>query len=368
MIKKVGKGNNKGYENYTPNGKKQKVIAGLLASLTGVSGMVVAASVFGYDAFFSRYERPDYRIKPGEYCFERIQDRLTRSEFFYKTKSAELKGYYYPSAQNKGLVVVVHGIHAGADDYLPLIEYMVNHGYNVFAYNCTGTYESKGDSTVGMCQSLVDLDETLTYLKGIKAFRDQPTFLIGHSWGGYAVTSALALHDHIRACVGIAPMNDGSKMMVEKAEQYVGDMANMSKPVFAAYQKILFGKYVEYNGVRGINARHIPVLIAQGKTDKVITYDGQSVTAHKTEITNPNVIYYDGYGLQGDHNNIWHSFEAAEYQNEIQKGLKALQKAKGKKLTNEEKAMYYEGVDHRLYSAVNEALLSRIVTMFDSQI
>ncbi len=369
MIKTGGMGNNKEYEKkFTPNEKTKKVIAGILASVSGVSGFVVASSIIGYDLFFKRYERPDYRITPGEYCYERIKDRLTRSEFFYKTETSELKGYYYPSAQGKGLVVVVHGIHAGGDDYLPLIEYVVNHGYNVFSYNVTGTYESKGDSTVGMCQSLVDLDGTLTYLKSLPAFKNQPLFLIGHSWGGYAVTSVLELHKDIRACAGIAPMNDGSKIMMETARRYAGELAVAPKPVFDAYQKILFGKYVEYNGVRGINSVDIPVLIAQGKTDKVITYDGHSITAHKAEITNPNVVYYDGYGLQGDHNNIWHSFEAAEYQNKVAEGLKALKKAKGKKLTIDEKAAYYRNVDHRLYSEVNEKLLSKIIEMFDKQL
>jgi hypothetical protein len=40
---------------------------------------------------------------------------------------------------------------------------------------------------------------------------------------------------------------------------------------------------------------------------------------------------------------------------------------KGDKLTNEEKAAYYAGVDHRLYSEVNKELFDKILEMFDKQ-
>jgi hypothetical protein len=149
------------------------------------------------------------------------------------------------------------------------------------------------------------------------------------------------------------------------AKEYVGKLADTAKPIFTAYQKLLFKNYVKYNGVMGINSVDIPVLIAQGVDDKTITYDGQSVMAHKEEITNPNVRYYVGYGEQGDHNNIWHSVRAANYQKEVESQLKKLQIEKGGKLTDDEKREFYKSVDHTLYSEVNEELMEQIVAMFD---
>ncbi len=369
MFKKRETSQNKEHEKQKqPLSRKKKVVAAILASLTGFSAMMVASAVIAYDAVFPRYERPDYSLYPGEYCYERVKERLPRSEFYYKTKKSELKGYYYTAKEGKGLVVVVHGFHAGADDYLPMVEYFVNSGYNVFSYDCKGTYESKGDSTVGMCQSLVDLDGTITYLKKTQPYSEQPLFLVGHSWGGYAVASVLALQKDIRGCACIAPMNNGYTIMLEKGEQYAGKIALIPKPVFSVYQRILFGDYVEYSGVKGVNSVDIPVLIAQGVDDKVITYNGQSIMAHRNEITNPNVIYYEGLGLQGDHNNIWHSIEAAAYQSQVESGLKKLQMEKGEKLTKEEKAAYYSTIDHHLYSAVNQELFAQIVNMFDGQL
>ena len=365
MFKKKIGNHTKEYGQPKPNKRAKKVIAAILASLTGISAMTVVSGVIAYDTVFQRYKRPDYATYPGEYLFERVKDGLSRTEFYYRANKSELKGYYYPAQNGKGLVVIAHGFHAGADDYLPMIAYMVRRGYNVFAYDNTGTYDSKGEWVVGMCQALVDLDNTLSYLKATPPYNQMPVFLLGHSMGGYAVTSVLALQKHVRACAAIAPMNNGYTIMLEKGEQYVGKLALTAAPVFNVYQKMLFGEYAQYNGVKGINSVDIPVLIAHGVDDKVITYSEQSVIAHKDEITNKNVSYYVGKGLQGDHDNIWHSVEAAAYQSEVASGLKLLKKQKGDKMTREEIAAYSNTVDHAKYSAVNKELFEEIIKLFD---
>lgn len=339
-----------------------------IAILTGFSGTLIGSSLIAYNALFPRYERPDYALRAGNYCYERVADRLPREEFYLASKSAKIKAYYYPSQDSKGLVVVAHGYHAGADDLLPIIEYVVNHNFSVFTYDLTGTYDSEGDGTVGWCQTLVDIDYVLKYIAKTPAYASQPVFLLGHSWGGYAVTSALALHKEVKACAGIAPMNDGSTIMVEKGEQYVGKLAGLPKPIIDAYQKIVFGNYVKYNGVKGINSTDIPVLIAQGIDDKVITYAGQSVIAHRAEITNPNVRYYESFGLQGGHESILCSLEAIAYQNEVKSRLEKLKIDKGGKLTYEEQVAFYESVDHDLYSGVNEKLMAEIISLFNESI
>ena len=348
--------------------KKQKIIAAVLASLTGFSAVAITSTVMVYDACFPRFERPDYAVYPGIYTYERIKDSLNREEFTFPSGEVSLKGYYYPSDNAKGILVLAHGFHAGADDYLPIIEYFVNHSYSVFTYNVRATYESEGENQVGMCQSLVDIDNALKYIKNTPKYSSMPIFLLGHSWGGYAVTSVLALHPDVKACAAIAPMYSGYDIMVEKAEQYVGKLAVMPKPIFNVYQKILFGDYIKYNGVVGINTPNIPVLIAHGIDDKIITYDAQSIVSHKDEITNPNVVYYTGYGIHGDHNNIWHSTDSAIYQMEIADRLKRMEIEKGDTLSYEEKCEFYKTVDHRLYSEVNHELMDKILELFNNQI
>ena len=344
----------------------KKIVTALLASMTGFSGAVIGASVLAYDACFPRYERPDYAVTAGNYYYERVRAHLPRKEFTFPSRSATLKGYYYPTATARGLVVVAHGYHAGADDYVPLIEYFVQNGYNVFSYDVTGTYDSEGEGNVGWCQSLVDLDYALTFIQKTAPYSGQKLYLVGHSWGGYAVSSVLSLHKEVRACACIAPMNNGSTIMLEKGEQYVGKAAKAPAPIINAYQKLLFKDYTKYSGVLGINSVDIPVLIAQGVNDNVITYNGQSIMAHKDELTNPNVRYYVGKGLQGGHDSVWHSMESIVYQNEVESERRLLEMQKGGKLSYEQEAEFTSTLDHDLYSAVNVELMQQILEMFNS--
>jgi pimeloyl-ACP methyl ester carboxylesterase len=304
--------------------RAKKIAIVLAASLVGFSVTNIAASIAIYDTVFERYDRPDYTLYPGIYCYERIEGELKRETLSIPSGENKLAAYYYPAKKPRGLCVLAHGIHAGADDYLPLISAIVKRGYSVFTYDVTGVYSSEGESAVGMCQSLRDLDRAITYLKEDARFKDMPKVVIGHSWGGYAASSVLALHPDVKAAALIAPMNDGSKVVLEKGEQYVGKLALSAKPIFDIYQKMLFGDYVKFNGVMGINSTNAHIFIAQGIDDTVITPDGQSITAHLDELTNPNVTVYWGEGSEGSHTGIWHSVESEEYQRVIESKRKKL--------------------------------------------
>lgn len=320
-------------------------LAVAVGCLVGLYLLSAVATVLLYPTFYSRYERPDYENYPGLYCYERWDGAPERHIVSFDSCGNALQGYYYPSATPQGLVVIVHGFHAGADDYLPLIEAMLDNGYAVFAYDMTGTYESEGDSTVGMCRALVDLDNALNYIGSTEAYASLPLLLIGHSMGGYAAAAVLELHPEVRACACIAPMNSGADIMVEKAWGTVGPLALAAKPILDVYQRAVFGDYVEYNGVRGINATDIPVLIAQGEGDETITMHGESIYAHLDELTNPNVTVYYGRGAQADHNGIWHSDEAARYMAD---------------------AADDNVIDHRRYSEVNADLVALILQTFEA--
>lgn len=349
------------------NNKSKKTVF-TLAAVTGMSLAAVFGAVKLYNSFFPRYERPDYSTYPGVYNYEIAKQWVSREEFYFPAGSVNLKGYYYPAEESKGMVVVVHGLHSGADDYLPIIIYLVQNHYSVFAYDGHGTYDSEGSSTVGMCQPLVDIDYTISYIQKSQRFQTQPLFLLGHSCGGYAVTSILKLKKGIKACAAIAPVNNGYTLILQKGQQYAGALATMgfSKAFLDTYQKALFGEYVEYNGVKGVNSTTIPVLIAHGTEDKVISYTEQSVISYRDYITNPNVRYYVKSGYQGGHNSIWHSEESVIYKEKIKQELKEWKKEKGSEITHEELVSFYKKVDNQLYSEINYELMNQIIEMFDS--
>ena len=345
--------------------RKKKFLAFLAVTLaTGVSTLGVYGATELYDSFFMRYDRPDYALIAGIRRIE--QTTLYREEFFFPSDRVKLKGYFYPADDEKGMVVISHGLHTGCDDYLPIIEYLVDNNYSVFGYNYKGTYESEGDSTVGMCESLVDLDHALDYIKKEKKYADKKIFLLGHSWGGFATAAVLSIHKEVAGAACIAPFNNGYTLIEEKGSQYAGKFASegVPKAFLGAYQKFLFGKYTDYDGVKGINSVDVPVLIAHGVNDKVINYDLQSIICHRDEINNDIVEYYVGTEAHAGHESIWLSDRAAAYREEVKKGLDDREKDKGEKMSYEEKVDYYKNVDDRLYSEINYELFDRIIAMF----
>ena len=343
--------------------EKKRAIAQTIVAATGLRLASVIGMLTLYDSFFPRYERPDYRITPGVRCYRTMNDPPRREEMFFTSDDAELKGYYYAADSAKGLVIVVHGLHSGADDYLPIIRYFVNNEYSVFAYDGRGTYDSGGDSTVGFCQSLADLDNALTFVECSPVLSGYKRFLFGHSCGGYAVTSVLELHKGISACAAIAPVNNCYTLILDKGKQYAGAFADegLPKTFLNAYQEILFGKYAKCSGVRGINSVDIPVLIAHGVDDKIISFDGQSIISRKNEIFNPNVFYYVGTGLIGGHDSIWHSKRSEEYRRKVAADLKKLKDITGDEFSTSELMEFYSKVDNELYSEINYELMADIL-------
>ncbi|MCH5158134.1 MAG: alpha/beta fold hydrolase [Clostridiales bacterium] len=343
---------------------KAKIIAAAVA-LSGLSAAAVTGATLAYDAIFGRYDRPDYAVTAGVNCISRAKPTLEREKMSFYSDGVRLQGYYYRTQNPKGLTVVCHGIHAGADDYLPIVEYMVESGYSVFSFDYKGTYDSDGASTVGMCESVVDLDHALEFIEKSAEFDGLPITLIGHSWGGYAVASVLPLHKRVVSCAAIAAPNNGYKLILEKGDQYGGSLASTGIPeVFLnVYQKILFGKYTELNAVAGINGTDIPVLIAHGKNDRVIDVGLQSICSHRYELRKENVEYYFTSGVQGGHDTVWHSSASAEYRESLESQIKAVNKSKS--MSYKEKVAFFDTIDHRLYSEVNGELFGKIVKMFD---
>lgn len=346
--------------------KKKKVFIALIASLTGIGVTNVTASLIAYEAVFTRHNRPDYNVTPGLCCYDRIDENWEREKFKIKSGEYNLQAYYYPSTINKGLVIIAHGKNAGGDDHLAMIHAMYKDGFSVLTYDGTGNFDSDGDDTVGACQPLIDLENVIAHVQSEERFKNTPIFLIGHSMGGYAVTSVLELKSGIKACVAIAPVCNAFNLIVDTIEQYAGPLTYIAKPVFDAYQRILFKNYIKYNGVSGINSVDIPVLIAQGMCDTVITHDKTSIYAFKDKITNPNVTYYETYGMQGGHDTVLLSLDAIAYRSEIENKLKIYKNTLGKEFTDEKLAEFYATVDHAKYSELNPELVSKILETFNS--
>ena len=180
----------------------------------------------------------------------------------------------------------------------------------------------------------------------------------------------LSIHKNICGCAAVAPFNNGYTLLAEKGEQYAGPLTDslvggFPKKFLDTYQALLFKDYAKLDGVKGINSTDVPVFIAHGTRDFVISFNHQSVISHKDEIRQKNVTYYIGTGVHGGHNTILHSERAVAYQKQVEQELKRLKKERDRELTREEKAAFCKGVDHALYSEINGEMMQAIVNMFN---
>ncbi len=326
----------------------------------GVTGIIFC---FIYFFTFRPVKRPDYSLTAGEYCLDKMKEPIFRKEFYYNADKSILKGYFYPNENSQKLMVICHGFRSGADDFLPLIKQLKDIGFNVFSFDVTGTYDSKGKSLIGMCQWLIDLDNTLIYLKNTEEFKHFKLYLAGHSLGGYAVLSALSLHKDVCGCVALAPVNDAYNLMVETVKAKMGNVMGFCKIFFDVVQKVRFGKYVKYNAVSGINSVDIPVLIVQGDCDKVMSLGNISVFYSRGKITNSKARFIESKGEIGGHSSLWHSKNAVRYKEQIDNGYRFYKKALKNK-SYENKKSFFRGVNDSLYSQPNEQLIQLIKNTF----
>ena len=104
-----------------------------------------------------RNETPEYLMYDLS-----VFSNLERSPISFESNDGQLlAGYVYTSPENDnplGTIIVSSGIETGHNAYLPEINYMVNSGYRVFAYDGTGNDESEGESTGGYLQAAIDFD------------------------------------------------------------------------------------------------------------------------------------------------------------------------------------------------------------------
>jgi len=226
------------------------------------------------------------------------QNRYSREEVHFYSGRNRLQGFVYGAENEKGLVVISHGLGGTADAYFPLIMFFVDNGWRVFAFNNTGVAGSEGRSMRGLSQSVIDLDAALAFVGGASAFDNLPVMLLGHSWGGYAVCAVLHFGHNVNAVVSAAAFNDPAEIFREQGLQMAGGLYFLLSPYFRAMQRRLFGAAARLTAIDGINKAGIPVMIVQCLDDQLVRADTVSIYAHREKITSPNVeiILRDGIG------------------------------------------------------------------------
>lgn len=318
-----------------------------------------------YDKQFPRLDKPEF----SRYLRYSDVDGYDRTRVEFESGKNTLTGYIYGEGNEKGLVVIVHGLGYGAEAYLAETLYFVDHGWSVLSFDCTGTHESEGESTVGLPQSVIDLDAALTYIESNDTLNDLSLMLYGHSWGGYSVTAILNYDHDITAVTSISGFNSPMELLSEAAKDMMGSFAYVEYPFEWAYQTMLFGSIAKITAVDGINSTDTAVMIIHGDEDEAIAYNGASIIAHQSEITNPKVTYKTcSAENHNGHNNLFVSEAASRYIMEKNEEYKELFDSYNQSIPDDIKAEFYEGVDKFQINELDANFMNEINRFFEKQL
>lgn len=333
--------------------KKLKIILCIFLALYLVGSVIATHVIFALE--FVRVDAPEYS---GFLQYGDVD--CPRREISFLSGENRLTGWVYGEENNAGLVVMAHGLGSTAESYLAQTVWFVEQGYRVLTYDATGSGASEGTDTVGLSQSVLDLDAALTYAESDETLRGLPVLLFGHSWGGYAVAAVLEYDHDVTACVSVSGYDTPMDLMCETAYNYCGPIAYAGYPFLLAHQWVLFGSAANRSAADSISATDIPVLIVHGSEDGTIRADGAGLIAHREKITNPNVEFLL---LEGeDHLSLLrpHTTQYTEYVNRINADYQALYDWYDGAIPDEIKAQYYSQVDKSITGGVYEPLMERI--------
>lgn len=344
----------------------KKIVLIVLAVL--VLCTLVAAQVITHILLNQFFSRAEYSKYTTNYRYEDCQADYPRTNVSFKSGKNTLQGYIYGEENDKALLVFAHGIGGGHEGYLNTITWFVDNGWRVFAYDATGSCTSEGEGTMGLPQSAFDLDNALTYIENDSNLSKLPKFLMGHSWGGYAVTAALNYNHDVKAVASVSGYAYPMEMIQEFATGFMGNISVLVRPLMWADCFVTFGGNLNLSAIDGINKSDTPILIIHGKQDSTIHYDGASIISKQPQITNPNVKYLTIEGKYCSHKNIFYSEKANDYMTALDKQYDELSESYGGELPESAKEEFFEGADKVTANQNNEYMLGEVLSFFESNL
>ncbi len=220
-----------------------------------------------------------------------------------------------------------------------------------------------GDGTKGLPQSALDLNAALNCIENDAGLNALPRFLIGHSWGGYAVTAVMNFNHKVNGIVSVSGYAEPIEMIYEFAEGVAGNARPLLYPSMWLYNSLTFGEYAGLSAIEGINKTDTPILIIHGTEDTTIGYNDSAIMNKRSKITNPNAEFLTLEGCT--HSGMFYTKEALELKDKVKKAVGSLKEkysAKDEKelarLYPEELAEIYSSSDRDRINQPNEEFLS----------
>lgn len=232
----------------------------------------IAASVIGTEMFFGQFFKRHDIYDPAILTYQDLAGtHYSVQQVSFPSGNKSLAGYYFPNDSARALVLVAHGLNSSAERFLPVIMWLLDHEYVVFAFDATASGDSEGDRMIGLEQMRFDTEAAVAYLSEQGVLDKVPLVLMGHSMGAYgAATAVKNCAARVRCVISMAGFDRPIDMMHAWAEKYVGGMATVELPFLYLHDLYTPGTESTLSAGDVIAASGVPVLVIQGKEDSVI--------------------------------------------------------------------------------------------------
>ena len=267
----------------------KRMLVIIIFVIVAVFAISMVTTKLVYDGVFSRYDQP--------VDIPQTLETMVKQRCVHQFSSGEnrLTGYLYnpiKSGPANGLIVLVPGFSAGADDYLWQIRELVEYGWGVFTFDATGTQRSEGKNQVGFSQSVPDLEAALKYVENNRNFGYNELVLMGHSRGAYAACCVLPQTRDVAAVVSVSGINSAMEGVMHMSVQAAGPISYGNYGFLWLYQAMLFGTdTLQLQAYEAISRTDVPVLVVHGREDTQIPTDACSIISHAQDITSSKVEY-----------------------------------------------------------------------------
>lgn len=285
----------------------------------------------------------------------------------FKSRGNKINAAFYTNEEfydKKALLILSHGIGCGMNNYLNRIDYFARKGYLVFAFDMTGSCESKGSSINGLPQSVVDIKNALIYLKTVDEIKGMKKLLYGHSWSGYGSATVLNFKEaqDLDAVASLSGFNNAWDITARQGYRYIGKLMILLKPWFNLYQLIKFGKAGVVNAIQGINKYNKPVLVEHSEDDPTVSFE-VSIYNQKDKCTNKKAIF-------NKYENRGHTLSRPlEVEKKINQSLinapEPPKKKPGENIFQYNVDIHYDYVDKETTFAIDEEYMDHINEFFE---
>lgn len=210
----------------------------------------------------------------------------------FKSGGCKIRAYLYENSNPKGLIIFCHGIGTSSDYYIPEILKWRSLGYSVYTFDYRGYWTNKG-LFKGLVQNVKDLNLAINFIDDGKL----PITLMGHSLGGYTVSSVMRLNKS-KNIKNIVTISAFSRQLDVLKELY--DKLKVPKwirwfftGIIKLGQTVFFGFKWKIESKDVVNEHpEINYLVFQSINDKDVLPFGAALYNKKEQINVPNIQYF----------------------------------------------------------------------------